>query len=446
MNHPEETKESNGILQSVGDDILFEPLIKTSGRYYLLIIFLMGIIGWGGYAYFCQYKNGLGVTGLNRPVFWGVYMTNFVFFIGISHAGTLISAILRLTRAEWRRPITRSAEAITVFALCVGAPQVLIDLGRIDRILNIFESGRFGSPLLWDVCSITTYFVGSITYLYLPLIPDLARCRDLPGLPFYKKFFYRIFALGWVGTQKQKHALEVALGFMAVIIIPIAVSVHTVVSWVFSMTIQPMWHTTILGPYFVIGAIFSGIASLIISMAVLRKVLHLEDYFKPIHFNNLGLLLITFCLLWFYATFSEYITIFYGSEPVHLGIFYSKFTGQFAPLFWTMFFLCFIVPVPILTLRRLRTITGVVIASVSINIGMWLERYTIIVPSLTIPRLNYPVEIYVPNWIEISLTAASFAILILLYSFFIKWYPIVSVWEIKGEMQQDIPQAIKDIK
>jgi molybdopterin-containing oxidoreductase family membrane subunit len=425
-------KGNGQVFADIGDDILLLPLIKTSARYYLFVLFLLALIGWGAYAFFVQMRDGLGVTGLNRPTFWGVYLTNFVFFIGISHAGTLISAILRVAKAEWRRPITRSAEAITCFALCIGAPQVLIDLGRIDRIPNILLNGRFESPLLWDVSCIFTYFTGSITYLWLPMIPDLAVCRDrLPPSMHLRRFFYSCLALGWQGTHRQKEVLEKAIGVMAVVIIPVAISVHTVVAFIFSMTIQPMWHSTVLGPYFVIGAIFTGIASLLIAMAILRKVYHLENYFQPKHFDYLGRLLVVMVLLWTYATLAEYLTTFYGSEPAHMAVFYTKFIGSYAPIFWTMVVCCLVIPLPILSFSRTRTVTGTVIASLSINIGMWLERYTIVVPTLSNPRLPYQVQIYQPTWVEVAVTVASFAMLFLLYSIFVKLFPIVSIWEVQ---------------
>ena len=433
MNEPirKESQVKEDIFAQVGDDIILNPLIKTSGKYFILMALCLAVMGWGAYAYSVQVRHGLGVTGLNRPVFWGIYLTNFVFFIGISHAGTLISAILRVTQAEWRRPITRAAEAITVFALCIGAPQVLLDLGRIDRLVNVTLYGQFQSPLLWDVSCITTYLLGSLTYLYLPLIPDLALCRDkLPSSMRFRKAFYSILALGWKGTQKQEHALEKAIGIMAIIIIPVAISVHTVVAFIFSMTIQPMWHSAILGPYFVIGAIFTGIATLLIAMAVLRKIYHLEGYIQPIHFENLAKMLIAMTLLWTYATGAEYLTTFYGDEPAHMSVFYAKFTGQYAPVFWTMMFFCLVVPMAILPFRRFRTVSGCVIASISVNIGMWIERYTIVVPSLTNPRLPYQVQLYVPTWVEAAITAASFSMLVFLYGVFVKIFPIVSPWEV----------------
>ncbi|MFQ6033208.1 MAG: NrfD/PsrC family molybdoenzyme membrane anchor subunit, partial [Candidatus Zixiibacteriota bacterium] len=397
----------------------------------------------GAIAYFTQLKSGLGVTGLNRPVFWGIYITNFVFFIGISHAGTLISAILRLAKAEWRRAITRSAEVITVMVLFFGVGNILIDLGRIDRVLNVIKHAQFRSPLLWDVASITVYLTASSIYLFLPLIPDIALLRDRGEKRIW---LYRILSLGWKGTPKQWRRLEIGIAIMAVLVIPVAVSVHTVVSFVFAMTIQPMWHSAIFGPYFVAGAIFSGIAALIIAMFIIRKVYHLENYLKPIHFNYLGILLLVMTMLWFYFTFTEYLTTFYGAEPVHMSIFYSKLTGPFAPYFWAMFVTCFVIPFALLCNRRTRTVAGTMIASISVTVGMWLERFTIVVPTLTNPRLPSSYTIYHPTWVEYFVTLACFAAFILLYILFTKFFPIVSIWEIREGREKALGEVQERIK
>jgi molybdopterin-containing oxidoreductase family membrane subunit len=425
------------------DAILFEPIQKTGRPFYLTLSILVAIILWAAGAYLYQYRHGLGVTGLARPIFWGVYITNFVFFIGISHAGTLISAILRLAKAEWRRSITRSAEVITVLVLFFGVGNILMDLGRPDRMFNIIQFAQFRSPLLWDVTSITVYLTASSIYLYLPLIPDIALLRDYSGK---RTWFYRIFALGWRGTERQHRLLEKGIAFMAILVIPVAISVHTVVSFVFAMTIQPMWHSAIFGPYFVAGAIFSGIAGLIVAMNLIRKVYHLEDYLRPVHFNNLGILLLVMTLLWFYFTFTEYITVFYGGEPIHMTIFWSKFTGNFSPYFWGMFLFCFVIPLPILSLRKTRTPFGTLIASISITIGMWLERFVIVVPTLTNPRLPNEAAIYSPTWVEWSILAGCLSFFILLYMIFTKIFPIVSIWEVREGREKAMAEVQERIK
>jgi molybdopterin-containing oxidoreductase family membrane subunit len=218
---------------------------------------------------------------------------------------------------------------------------------------------------------------------------------------------------------------------MAVLVIPIAVSVHTVVSFVFSMTIQPAWHSSIFGPYFVAGAIFSGIAALIVAMAIIRRIYRFEAYLKPIHFRYLGYLLLVMTLLWFYLTFAEYLTGYYGNEPEEMKVFWSKFTGPFWPTFWAMLVLNFVVPMAFLVRLGHHTIGKTVAASVSVVIGMWLERFNIIVPTLSNPRLPFPETHYWPTWVEWGETAGSFGLFILLYVLFVKFFPIISIWEIK---------------
>ncbi|MEK6324824.1 MAG: NrfD/PsrC family molybdoenzyme membrane anchor subunit [Acidobacteriota bacterium] len=411
--------------------------VNKPGRGWYATVTVSGLVvlaAAGALAY--QFSRGLGVWGINRPVFWALDITNFVFWIGISHAGTLISAILRVTGAEWRRPVTRCAEAITVFALMIGALFPIIHLGRPQLFYWLVpypnERGlwpNFRSPLAWDFFAINTYLLGSIIYLYLPLIPDLALLRD-KSRGLWRRF-YGALSLGWKGTQLQWDRLERAVRVMAVVIIPVAVSVHTIVSWDFAMTIRPMWHSTMFGPYFVAGAIFSGIAALIIAMAVIRRVFHLEDYLQPIHFNNLGLLLLTMSLIWFYFTFGEYLTTWYGNLPDEMAVFDSKVSGVYSPFFWGTVICCFAVPAPLLAIKRFRTIKGTVIASMLVVVGMWFERFLIIVPTLARPRFTFNWGTYSPTWVEIMLTAGTFAYFVLLYSIFTRLFPIIAIWEYK---------------
>jgi len=419
------------------------PIQRTTWKFWAFSAVLVAIWAWGMVAWYTQLETGLDVTGLNVPVFWGLYITNFVFFIGISHAGTLISAILRLCNAEWRRPITRAAEVITVLVLFFGAGCVILDLGRPDRALHVIQHANFSSPLVWDVCSISVYLTGSVIYLYLPLIPDIAILRDRAGR---YHTFYRILALGWSGTERQKKRLNRAIAVTAIAVIPVAISVHTVVSWVFAMTVQPMWHSTIFGPYFVVGAIFSGIAAILIAMAVVRRAYHLEDYLKPIHFNNLGLLLLVMALLWLYFTFAELLTTYYGSEPSHMTVLMTKLSGKYAPYFWTMVTTCLVIPLPLLVMRRTRTtIWGCVTAAVSVEIGMWLERFLIVVPSLSNPRLPRDAAAYGASWVEWSLLASFVAFFIFLYSLFTKFFPIISIWEIREGREHAVSEATERV-
>jgi Ni/Fe-hydrogenase subunit HybB-like protein len=430
---------SDTYTRQLNDDLL-RPLMRTSWRFYLLVAFLGSIVATGLGTWAWQVYNGFGVTGINNPIFWAFYITNFVFWIGISHAGTLISAILRLVNASWRRPVTRCAEVITVFALMIGALFPIIHLGRpwLFFWLMPYPSSRliwpnFRSPLVWDFFAITTYLTGSVLFLLLPMIPDFALVRD--KTTGFRRRVYGVLALGWTGTPKQWHRLESAMSIMAVAIIPVAVSVHTIVSFDFSMAPVPMWHSTMFGPYFVAGAIFSGIAGLIVAMAALRRFLHLEDYLHPLHFQNLGKLLLLMSLLWAYFVFAERLTIWYGNEPSEIAVMNVTQRGSFAPLYWTMVVCNFVIPFTLLSIKRLRTITGCVIASFGVLIGMWLERFLIVVPSLGHKYLPYAWGSYRPRPVELIITVSTFAAMTLLYVLFSKLAPIISIWEMKAGQQ-----------
>ena len=416
---------------------LLRPIFHTGAGYFVAVALASALVLAGVAAFLYQIYHGIGVWGLNSPVYWAFDITNFVFWIGISHAGTLISAILRLANASWRRPVTRCAEAITVFALSIGAIIPLCHIGRpwLGYYMIPYPSERhiwpnFRSPLAWDFFAIFTYLTGSVTFLLLPIIPDWAAVRD--AATGWRKKVYGVLSLGWEGTPKQWHRLESAMHAMAIIITPVAISVHTIVSWDFAMTVVPMWHSAIFGPYFVVGAIFSGTAALILAMAFLRKLLHLEEYLQPIHFENLGKLLLTLSALWFYFTFAERLTIWYGNNGAEMAVFWLTIREKFAPLFWTMVVCNFIIPVPILGIKRLRTIPGTVVAASTVVVGMWIERFLIVVPSLEHKFLPYAWGSYRPTWVEITLMAAGFGMMILLYLLFSKFVPIISIWELKA--------------
>ena len=410
------------------DAALLNPIENPGRMYYYIVVGLLVIILYTGFVYLRQLWFGLGVTGMAQPVTWGFYIINFVFFIGISHAGTLISAILRLSKAEWRRPITRMAEVITAIVLAIGGLHPIIDLGRPDRISHLFYNGRLQSPLLWDVASITAYFTASTIYLYIPLIPDIAILRDRGVKP---RWLYEFLSWGWQGTERQHKVLDRAMNILMVMVIPIAVSVHTIISYIFAMTVQPGWHSTIFGPYFVVGAIFSGIAAILVLMIVFRKVFRLEGYLKHVHFNYLSILLLIMSLIWFYFTFSEYLTGFYGHEPNEMRVFWYKFAGDFAPFFWAMIVCNFALPVALLCNSKTRTIPGILIASISVIIGMWMERLIIVVPSLANPRLPYPTGIYIPSHTEWMLFLGGISVFILGYMIFARFFPVISIWEIE---------------
>lgn len=314
---------------------LLAPVLYWGRGVYLILAALGAVIAFGAYGYLTQLLGGLAVTDLSDTVSWGLYITNFVFFIGISHVGALLSSILRLTGAPWRHPITRMAEAITFSSLLIGALMPIIDLGRPDRVLNIFLRGRLQSPIIWDIVSIVTYLAGSTIFLLLPLIPDAALLRDkYTGAPFWRGWLYRLLAAGWRGGPEQRERLEHLSNIMAMLILPIAVMVHTVVSWIFAMTLRPGWNSTIFGPYFVAGALASGAASVIVAMAAFRKFYHLEKYVTLRHFRNMTALALVLDFAYIYFNISEYLTLYYKMEQADKGLLTELFSGTLAPLFW----------------------------------------------------------------------------------------------------------------
>ena len=424
--------------------VLFAPLERTSWKFWVVVAILAYIAVLGVTAYYRQLRLGLGVTGLNYTIYWGFYIINTIFFIAISYGGTLTSAILRVFGIGWRTPITRAAEVMTVCALGIGAFNIVIDMGRPDRVLNLILYGQLSSPIVWDFYAVSLYLAFGIVYLYLPLIPDLAELKERYPR---RRWLYGPLSLGWTGSPRQKKLLELGINIMAYAMVPVAIAVHTVLSYMFALTTQPMWHSTLLGPYFVMGAVYSGMAGLIIAMALLRRFMHLKDYLKPKHFNNMGLLILIMTSIWAYFTFSEYITTYYGQEPSHVSVFDAKFFGEFAPYFWVQIVLCLVIPL-ILIFPRGRSIVGTVIASVSILIGMWLERFLIIVPTLTRPRLPsdlpFGVGVYSPTYTEWIVMAASAAIIVLMYMAFTKLFPIVSVWEMREEQEEEEREQVPE--
>ncbi len=419
----------------------FRPLTEHTRGFLALVAGLFFVAGWGAYAWSLQLRHGLAVTGLNDLVPWGFYITNFVMFIGISHAGTFISAVLRLTGVGWRKPVVRMAEFMTIASLVVGAMMPLVDLGRPERILNVLRFGRLESPILWDLVSITSYLVGSLIYLYLPLIPDIARCRDALGdrVPAWRRRLYTALAAGWRNTPGQREALERGIRTMCVIIIPVMISVHTVVSWIFAMTLRTGWHSTIFGPYFVVGAIYSGIAAVITGMAIFRRAYRLQEWFTDRHFVYLGNLLLATGLFYFYFTFAEYLTIGYKLEPADKALLLELMVGRYAWVFWFWWLAGWLVPVLLLALPPTRNAWGVVTASVLINVGMWVKRYFIVVPSLALPLMPYEWALYRPTWVEFSIVIAAFAGFALLLAGLAKLFPLISLWEMEEDLAGEAP-------
>ncbi len=422
---------------------VLEPIFNITWRFYLFMLILLSIVFVGAIAWIHQLTNGLKVTGLNDRIFWGVYISNFIYFIGVSYSGTLISAVLRLTQAEWRKPITRMAEVITLIGIIVGFSMIFIDMGRIERLLVVPIAARIQSPLFWDFLSVTTYGTGSFLFLYVPLIPDIALLRDKfnerPGFSI-RRHLYRILALGWHGSHEQKEKLERIISTLALVLIPVAFTCHTVIAFIFALTWRVGWHSTVFGPYFVAAAVFSGIAAIMIAMAIFRKLHHLEEYITYLHFRNLGFLLLAFCMGYTYLSLAEYITSTYRGALADLELMEELGFGTYAAYFWSFWILSLVLPTIILLIscwkyKSEKAIWASALASLLVLVGMWIKRYIIVIPALARPFVAEEWTEYSPTWVELSITIAAVAGFLIAYGVFSKLFPIISIWELMEEKE-----------
>ncbi|MBE0597618.1 MAG: polysulfide reductase NrfD [Desulfuromonadales bacterium] len=407
-------------------------------RWYLLAFVLGAVVAFGLYAFTVQVTTGMGVTGINLPVMWGFYIVNFVFWVGLSHSGTMVSAILRLSHATWRRPILRGAEAMTVFSITVGGLFPLIHLGRNWVFYYMLPYPNqyglwpnFRSPLLWDMMAINTYILGSTIFLYVGMLPDLALVRDRSQ--GRRRLFYALLSLGWRGTAHQWRLFARASTMLAALIIPVAVSVHSIVAWDFAVTLVPGWHSTIFAPYFVIGAITSGVAAVITLMIVIRKAFRLEEFLLPLHFDNMGKLLLAVTLLWSYFYFAEVLTLWYAHEPIEWEMF-RYMAERYGWLLFLMILGNTLLPISLLTFRRIRrSIPAMLGITLMVNVAMFTERFLIVVPPLSHKNIPFVWGSYTPSWVELSVMAAAFAGFGLLYLLFAKFFPIVAVTDVREQ-------------
>lgn len=393
-------------------------------------------------------NRGLGVTGLNRPVFWGFFITNFVFWVGISHAGVMLSAILRLAQAEWRRPATRAAEVLTVFALATAMTMPLIHAGRPWRVAywafpydfarGIWPNVR--SALVWDPTAILTYLTSSTLFVYVALIPDLAVARD--RTTGWRHTLYAALALGWIGTPRQWRLQAIAGILLSALILPVFVSVHSIVSWDFGMAMSvESWHSTVMAPYFVIGAVHSGVAAVVTVMLVLRWLFHWEDYIRMEHIDSLARLLIVVAVTWFFFFLLEFVFGLYGGEAQEI-ILREMQIGQkpWVYLYIVFLFTAFFIPVGMWLSKRVRHSVGLMIFStLCVNVGMWLERFIIIVPGLARKQsLSFSWYTYAPSPVEVTIVAGTFGLVLLGVLMFSKIFPLIPLYDEKeGQRLRD---------
>lgn len=442
-------------LASVTEDVCAAMERRPSGLWWaaFLAAFSMMIAGFTAIGY--QIATGVGTWGLNTTVGWAFDITNFVFWIGIGHAGTLISAILFLFRQKWRTSVNRSAEAMTLFAVMCAGIFPIIHTGRPWLAYWLFPYPNFRgslwinfrSPLAWDCFAISTYFLISLTFWYVGLIPDLATIRDRAHAGLRQRVF-AFFSLGWNGSYRVWKHYEVVYLLLAGLATPLVVSVHTIVSWDFATAVIPGWHTTIFPPYFVAGAIFSGMAMVLTLMIIARKVMNFEEYITMRHIDVMSkLTLLTGSMVGLaYAT--EFFTAFYSGNRYEQFVFVNRALGPFAWGYWIMVSCNVVIP-QLFWFRKVRRTTAAVLAiSVSVNVGMWFERFIIIVTSLHRDFLPSSWAAYRPTVIEVTTLIGSFGLFFTCFLIFCRVLPMIAMGEVKGVLSfgRNHPHALEEVR
>jgi Ni/Fe-hydrogenase subunit HybB-like protein len=429
------------------DDVDREILkvLRAPGSWYWVAIGLLFLGTIYGYVVVWPYQmlTGLGSAGYRPPVMWGAYLTNFVFWIGIGHAGTLISAILFLFRARFRTSISRSAEAMTIFAVFIASLFPIIHLGRpwifywiIPYPNQRFLWPDFQSPLIFDFLAVSTYFTASLLFWFTGLVPDFATLRDrMAGIAGK---IYGLFSLGWSGTDRQWRHYGMSYLLLAALCTPLVISVHSVVSWDFALAIIPGYHSTIFPPYFVAGAIHSGLAMVLTLLVPVRRIFRLESIITMDTLEKVAKTSIFMALIVGYAYIVEPFIAWYSGNVFERQTFLFRAIGYYAPLFWVMCF-CNVVAPLFFFVKRIRTsplcLFGIAIL---INIGMWLERFVIIIGSMARDYIPYAWGNYWPNWVDWSITFGSFCLFFLLFLLFIRFLPLVAMTEVKAEVKPPV--------
>ncbi len=440
--------ENDGLKYQIETELL-ATIGKKHDNLNAWIVLLTLVCAAGMGAWVWQLREGLGVTAMRDYVSWGVYISLLFFFVGISLIGALVSSALRFSNAKWRFPLMRIAEAVTLSSVFFAALMPVLDMGRPERLYFLVTHGRLQSPILWDVVAIATYFVGSLLFFYLPLIPDLALMRDrLTDAPPRRKRFFKFFAANWTGSEAQHRLLDRGIRIMSVVILPVAVSVHTISAWLIAMTMRPGWNTSIMGPYFVFGALMAGCAIMILVMAMLRKNYHLEHFIGHSHFSKMAMLLLSLTCVYLYLNLNKYGVPAYTMKGEEKAVLEDLLTGSHSLMFWGVQILGLALPIVLLSFPQVRhSIRRVVWVSALVLVGALLNRYLIVVPNLLHPFL--PIQspepgyaTYFPTWVEWAITAASLAGFVLLVLLLFKPFPVVTIWETAIETEKSGVKAV----
>nr|WP_281432403.1 NrfD/PsrC family molybdoenzyme membrane anchor subunit [Desulfatitalea alkaliphila] len=418
------------------DNTVLDTLRPPDRTYWMVIALLFAGVLVGAACWGYQILVGIGVGGQNNPVHWGTYLINFVFWVGIAHSGTLISAILYLFRAGWRNPIARAAETMTVFAVCVAGLYPFIHLGRVWMVYYMLPLPNqrtlwpnFQSPLMFDVVAISTYLIVSSLFWYTGLLPDLATVRDRArGV---RRKIFTVLSMGWTGEHEQWRHYARGYLFFAALATPLVISVHSVVSWDFALAVIPGWHTTIFAPYFVAGAIHSGLAMVLTLMIPLRRIFHYEQIITLHVLESVAKTIVFTGLIVGFAYGTEMFIAWYSRVPAEMEAFRWRAFGDYAVEYWIMVVCNTVVPL-LLLFKKVRTrIVWLFSISILVNIGMWYERFVIIVGSVAHDFLPHAWGLYRPTLIEFGIMFGSFCLFFFLFVLFVKHMPSVSMTEMK---------------
>lgn len=414
---------------------------------------LVAICAVGAIAYYRQLKYGLSVTAMRDYVSWGIYISNFVFFVAISLVGSLITAVLQLTQVRWSTPLTRIAEIIAVSAIICAALIIIVDMGRPDRFINVLIYGRIQSPILWDVIVITTYLGLGLLLLYIALLPDLAiMIRHKEKMEGWVVRIAKILGSFWKGTPEQWRLQEKSITILIVTIIPVALAIHTVTSWLFALTYRPGWDSTNFGAYFVSGAFLVGAAAVVVAMYVFRRFYSLQEYITENHFNHMGKLVVMLALVYLYFNINEYLVPAFKMKKPEEQHLRALFTGDFAPLFWVVIIMGMIVPIIVMLFPGGRRPLPMFLSGILIVVGAWFKRFLIVTPTLLhpfLPMSNVPesYQHYFPTWEEWAITAGSLSGALLIVTFLARIFPIVPIEEtVKERMGEERASAHHEYK
>jgi Ni/Fe-hydrogenase subunit HybB-like protein len=428
------------------DNTVLDTLDPPRRSYWVTVAVLFGGILVGAACWMVQILTGIGVGGQNNPVHWGTYLINFVFWVGIAHSGTLISAILHLFRAGWRNPIARAAETMTVFAVCTAGLFPFIHLGRVWMVYYMLPLPNqrtlwpnFQSPLMFDVVAISTYLTVSSLFWYTGMLPDLAIIRDRAS--GVRRKIFTILSLGWTAEFEIWRHYARGYLFFAALATPLVISVHSVVSWDFALGVVPGWHTTIFAPYFVAGAIHSGLAMVLTLMIPLRIIFRYEAIITDRVLESVAKTIIFTGLIVGFAYGTELFIAWYSQVPVEVEAFRYRAFGDYAVEYYIMVSCNVIVPL-LLFFKKIRTnIRLLFIISLLVNVGMWYERFVIIIGSVAHDFLPHAWGLYAPTLIEYGIMIGSFCLFFFLFVLFVKHLPSVSMTEMKETLQEGAPHA-----